>query len=352
MAQVVIFLIIVVLGFGKLFRFRARNRYRNRNAKRDVVNGVVGAVSDKLDVQEYGNLSNRDREAIMALDSGDLPAYLKDRISVQRHGDLPWTSSVSINEWLLLKSLGLKPLGLVQGSIEYHLGLSLRGEAEYLQQTTTRMNSVRSHELIEYSGAIRAAYHKAIVRLQEEARLHGAHAVVGVKFDYDLPNESSGYIRCNISGTAVSLANHKLSEDPVICTTSVIEFAKLLQAGTMPVGIGIGVGAYYCHTTYRNEMQNFSFGGGYRNNEIKDFSDAIYHVRNIALRHLEADVRAIDAGGVLGYDTQFSVMEFELEDLNDAKRTEHILSYVCVGTVLEAAERIVMPKIKLQMNIN
>ena len=81
-----------------------------------------------------------------------------------------FTSDLSINEFLLVRQAGFRPLGLVIGSSIYHIGLQM---ANYRQ----------NQELTVLSQAMYEARELAMTRMEEEAEQLGADGVVGVRLD-------------------------------------------------------------------------------------------------------------------------------------------------------------------------
>jgi uncharacterized protein YbjQ (UPF0145 family) len=333
--------------------------------------------TESLSDTDLQKMPERMREGIIALDNAKLPPYVAERIATQREGNLPWTSAASVNDWLLLRSLDLQPLGLVRGCSYYQIGFSIQNHIARIDKGSSYSYGSCSQELPEYGEVIRKACHLAFERLRDEAKLHGANAVVGVKLIPKMPDENDKIVEFEATGTAVKLKDQgDAPEQPVLCTTSVTDFAKLLQAGSMPVGIALGVGVYYAQTNlstlannynangynqnFGNNNQSFNVSvGGFQignrligNQEIPSYSNAIYHVRNIALRHMEEDVRRIGGSGVLGGFTDFSVEEFEHPQYGDEETLEHILKFICLGTVLGTVNQYMRPKVKSIMVLN
>jgi uncharacterized protein YbjQ (UPF0145 family) len=305
-----------------------------------------------LNDRDLKKMPERMREGIIALDNNKLPPYVQERITAQREGNLPWTSAASVNDWLLLRSLDLQPLGLVRGCSYYQIGFSIEDHIARIDRSSSIGYLTGSRELPDYGGVIRKACHLALERLRDEAKLHGAHAVVDIKLIPKMPNKNDKIVEFEATGTAVQLKGQSNPPArPLLCTTSMSDFAKLLQAGSMPVGIAIGVGVYYAQTnlfSFDNPLNRLI-----RNQEITSYSDAIYHVRNIALRHMKEDVRHMGGSGVLGSFTDFSVEKFEHKQEDSHEKTiEHILKFICLGTVLDKLNHYVRPKVKSVMILN
>src|ERR1700690_734180 len=81
-----------------------------------------------------------------------------------------FTSDLSVNEFLLVRQAGFRPLGLVIGSSIYHIGF---------QQANYRQNQ----EMTVLSQAMYHARELAMTRMEEEADQLGADGVVGVRLD-------------------------------------------------------------------------------------------------------------------------------------------------------------------------
>lgn len=339
-------------GFLNSSCFRIRNRL------------TTNKPPSCMDKKQLDAMPERNREAIKSLEKRELPQYLKTRIEEQKRGQLPWTSTASVNDWALMHQLQLKPLGLVTGCSHYYIGYSIKNHMSNIsnnsgtvaklpwQNQFNNPNSslgIFSQEIKEYSSAFREACELALQRLQEEAELHGAHAVIDVKLEHKLPSSKSHIVEFNAIGTAVLLTGYKKLGPPLLCTTSMIEFTKLLRAGTLPLGLALGVGVFYASTTRYTQRQQSLLN--YKNTEISEFSQDIYRARNIAVRYMLADAAQLGGAGVLGYYTNFSTQEMEKEHGEDDSRTDHILQYLCLGTVIAKHDETELPDIELTLNL-
>lgn len=312
-----------------------------------------------------GGIVQIDNHIESGLDNNELlPQSVSSRINRDKQKKLPWTSSLNVNEWLLLKSLKLKPTGMVSGFAHFKLGLSLTDEMRMIASNGGSRSGYSSggnfnnygsysyydrdfsHEIKRYQETLRATCQKALDRLQEEARLHGAHAVVGVKVVPHWPAKGEFQIEYQAIGTAVIMEGYEAVEAPILCTTSVIEFAKLIEAGTMPMGIALGLGVYFNATSYQAKWQSQSWG----NQEIKEYANATYAARNIAFRHMQSDAAEAGGAGVLGYHTEMHVHELEVEHGDNDRRVDHVIEYKCLGTIIGAVEDN-KPAIKMVMEM-
>ncbi|MGI4792076.1 MAG: heavy metal-binding domain-containing protein [Janthinobacterium lividum] len=110
----------------------------------------------------------RDKADQERLSRGGLPLGAELRLTEIRKNGHFFTSNLSVNELALTATEGIRPLGQVMGSTVYHVGWQY-----------TPMYS--STELVTLTHAQYHARLLAISRLQQEARLLGAHGVIGVR---------------------------------------------------------------------------------------------------------------------------------------------------------------------------
>src|SRR5215469_13840300 len=84
-----------------------------------------------------------------------------------------FTSDLSVNEFLLVREVGFRPLGLVLGSSIYHVGLQIG-----------RWN--KNQELNVLSQAMYHARELAMSRMEAEADALGADGIVGVRLEVEM----------------------------------------------------------------------------------------------------------------------------------------------------------------------
>src|SRR5579859_1540347 len=101
-----------------------------------------------------------------------------------------FTSDLTVNEFLLVREAGFRPLGLVLGSSIYHVGLQIG-----------RWN--KNQELDVLSQAMYHARELAMSRMEVEAQTLGADGVVGVRLDVELKEFGSDIAEFIAVGTAV-----------------------------------------------------------------------------------------------------------------------------------------------------
>lgn len=250
------------------------------------------------------------------LSRGSLP--LKAEMRLKELGQNPrfFTSNLSVNELALAGAEGVRPLGQVMGSTVYHVGW---------QYTPMYASS----ELITLSHAQTHARHLALSRLQQEAKLLGAHGVIGVRLERKSYDWGANLIEFAASGTAVALSDRAAPEDPFVCALSGQEFYALRRGGFFPVGFAFGTCTYYHVATYGNQMVSQSWG----NVELTDYSEAIYHTRHAAMTRLEKEAVRVYAEGVVGVTIDKYINTYEVE-ANGQSRRDLIVEFTALGTAI------------------
>lgn len=198
-----------------------------------------------------------------------------------------FTSDLSINEFLLVKQAGFEPLGLVLGSSIYHIGF---------QQSNWSQNQ-------EMGVLTQAMYHArelAMTRMEEEADQLGADGVVGVRLEigrYEWGAELAEFIAV---GTAVKHRGGELHRAPngrpFTSDLSGQDFATLLRSGYRPVGLVMGNCVY--HVAHQGLRASWKQIG--RNQEMPNYTQALYEARELAMGRMQAEADEVQAGGIVG----------------------------------------------------
>src|SRR6266571_685090 len=101
-----------------------------------------------------------------------------------------FTSDLSVNEFLLVREAGFRPLGLVLGSSIYHIGIQIGRWSQ-------------NQELETLSQAMYHARELAMTRMEAEADALGADGIVGVRLEIDFKEFGSDLAEFIAIGTAV-----------------------------------------------------------------------------------------------------------------------------------------------------
>jgi hypothetical protein len=234
-----------------------------------------------------------------AIDQGDLPSFVKERLGAAAAGKVPWLSTMTPAELLLARSHGLRPLATVSATCWYQYGYSwTEGHA--------------------------AGWRTALERLRREAIACGANAVVDVKMKtVRLPVGSS--MDYSLVGTAVRFERLGPSQDPVIAAVPALEFVRLLEAGVVPTGLAVGA-CYEWMPDYNGSM------GGYfgMNQPLGSLSSFWERIRRMAHADLREDAQR-QGNGVLAH-THFGQL---IKQEGDKQPDQYLGRHIVIGTVVQ-----------------
>lgn len=268
-------------------------------------------------------------ESLAALTSGGLPFNAARRVGeLAANGDF-FTSDLSVNEFALLHQLGIRPLGQVMGSSIYHVG--------WQQNPGTWAYGGSSQELTVLSEAWNAARERAFARLEQEASLLGADAVVGVKLTVGRHDWASGAIEYVAVGTGVKVEGGTREERVVLTDLSGQEYWQLLRAGHEPLGVVGASTVYYIVSGWRQQQAQSGFYSSWANQELTDFTQGVYDARETALGRITNEARRDGAAGVVGVSINHSVEEREV-DRGGSRRTDLLVTLHVLGTTVAATE--------------
>jgi uncharacterized protein YbjQ (UPF0145 family) len=242
-----------------------------------------------------------------------VPEAGRQRLQQNRSG--LFTSDLSINEFLLVRQAGFRPLGLVIGSSIYHIGLQL---AAYRQ----------NQELTVLSQAMYEARELAMTRMEEEADQLGADGVVGVRLDIGRYEWGENLAEFIAVGTAVKheqgVLHRAPSGRPFTSDLSGQEFWTLLATGHRPVGMVMGSCVYHvAHQTMRQSLRNMG-----QNVELANYTQALYDARELAMERMQAEALEARAEGIVGVD---------LHERSHGWGS-HVIEFFAIGTAIIPAE--------------
>ncbi|MFD7629903.1 heavy metal-binding domain-containing protein [Streptomyces sp. NPDC059851] len=202
-----------------------------------------------------------------------------------------FTSDLTVNEFLLVREAGFRPLGLVLGSSVYHVGIQLGRWS-------------KNQELTKLSQAMYHARELAMSRMAAEARALGADGIVGVRLDIEFKEFGSDIAEFIAVGTAVEADGAdpgpsgtwlNTKGEPFTSDLSGQEFWTLVRAGYAPLGMVMGSCVY--HVAHQRFAQALSTAG--RNVEIEPFTQALYDARELAMTRMRAEAQALEAEGIV-----------------------------------------------------
>jgi uncharacterized protein YbjQ (UPF0145 family) len=202
-----------------------------------------------------------------------------------------FTSDLSVNEFLLVREAGFRPLGLVLGSSIYHVGIQLGRWSQ-------------NRELDQLSQAMYHARELAMTRMEAEADALGADGIVGVRLDIEFKEFGNELAEFIAIGTAVKADAPPDSggtwrnrhNQPFTSDLSGQDFWTLIQAGYAPLGMTMGTCVYHiAHQRFWQAMGNIG-----QNVEIPQYTEALYDARELAMSRMQAEAEELHAEGIVG----------------------------------------------------
>jgi uncharacterized protein YbjQ (UPF0145 family) len=221
------------------------------------------------------------------------------------------TTDFSVDEFLLVSSLGFEPVGMVVGSSVYHVGY---------QRGSWNQNM----ELQVLTAAMYNARELAMSRMEAEAQALGAAGVVGVRLDIRFLEWGTHIGEFIAVGTAV---RQKDGQDwradggvPFTSDLSGQAFYKLMMSGYRPLGLVVGNCVY--HVAHQSFGQVLRQAG--QNTEVPVFTQALYEARELAMARMQAEAERMNATTVV--ETRLEVASHVWES--------HIMEFLSIGTAV------------------
>jgi uncharacterized protein YbjQ (UPF0145 family) len=276
--------------------------------------------------EELANLARQhahDQQASLTeIEGGGLPLQATKRLrDLADHPGL-FTSDLSVSEVALNRHAGIQPITQVMGSAFYHVGWQAMPGFMYM-----------SGELETVSEAYRQARRLALSRLQQEAALVQADAVIGVRLKTAEYEWGANNVEFSAIGTAVRLDSlAQKHKHPVLTDLSGQDFYKLMRAGYSPAGIAAGTCVFYAVAPI------LSFGMVWSNQEITDFTRGQMAARDIACFDLEEEAGKLGAGGVVGMNVTSHHRAHEIEQ-GGGHRTDMIFTFHALGTAILSTDQ-------------
>ena len=221
-----------------------------------------------------------------------LPEDARRRLAAMRPGQPTslFTSDLSVNEFLLVREAGFRPLGLVLGSSIYHVGLQIGRWSQNMELDTLSTAMYHAREL-------------AMTRMEAEAAALGADGIVGVRLEIEFKEFGGDLAEFIAVGTAVVAQEPPPSGGwrnnrglPFTSDLSGQDFWTLIQAGYAPLGMVMGTCVY--HIAHRGLMSAMATVGS--NVEIEQYTEALYDARELAMSRMQAEAEALHAEGIVG----------------------------------------------------
>jgi uncharacterized protein YbjQ (UPF0145 family) len=231
-----------------------------------------------------------------------------------------WDSSLTCGEFAAVRSAGFEPVGQVFGAAVYAAAASVSscpgpGQA--------RPRSFRPMVLAMYQ-----ARHTALDRMTTECARLGGHGVVGVRLtrgSFRLGGQEFTAI-----GTAVRAPGAGYGRrPPFTCDLSGQDFAKLVMAGWVPVGLALGIWIGSRHDDRITARQARWVSG---NAEVTGWTKLVNQARQHARRQLQSDVGRLGAEGVVIAAMQLGVSQRDCPALVGGH--DHVAEATVIGTAI------------------
>ncbi len=227
----------------------------------------------------------------MSIETTDLgiPEDAMKRLAEMRPGQPGglFTSDLSVNEFLLVREAGFRPLGLVLGSSIYHVGLQVGRWSKNMEMDTLSQAMYQAREL-------------AMTRMEAEAAALGADGIVGVRLEIEFKEFGNDLAEFVAVGTAVKADAggqwRNNQGQPFTSDLSGQDFWTLVQAGYAPLGMVMGSCVY--HIAHQGALR--AMGNVGRNVEIPQFTEALYDARELAMSRMQAEAEQLSAEGIVG----------------------------------------------------
>ena len=270
--------------------------------------------------------TQRQHRDLALLGQGGIPSQATERLREIGTGSAEgvlFTSDLSPDEAGLLRREGYKARGLVTGSAMYHVGQAYA-------------SSQGDCEVDVLSKAYDTATDLAVSRMAQEARLVGAHGVVGVRLSVVRHEWADKTVEVQVIGTAVQ-GPGAAPASPWMSDLSGQEWWALHRAGYEPAALVWGHCTWFILTTQQDEWIERS----YANQELTHWSAALGRARTLAMNHLTAEARKQGATGITGVQIARRIDEVRLSGPGEDpayEREHHNLVVSIIGTAIRLRE--------------
>jgi len=211
------------------------------------------------------------------------------------------TSDLSIDEELLLHSIGWEPVELVAGVSLFSVPMGVWNWGQG-----------------EITGAFEAASH----RLHRQCAKVGGHGVVGVAIDRVVDRH---HVDVSLLGTAVRPVGAKRIDDAGVFVSdlSARDFTLLAAAGWSP--LGLAAGGSFVNAPRRSIGATIQQSS--QNVELTNFTEAMYTARESAMERMQSSAIRMGGSGVVAVSVTEGPMPF----------AGHAVGFTAWGTVVRLA---------------
>jgi uncharacterized protein YbjQ (UPF0145 family) len=251
-----------------------------------------------------------------------------------------WDSALSSGEFAAVRSVGFEPVGQVFGASVVAAGSASgygcpSGSSVAVARAVTEVSGRDGPG--SFGPLVQAMYQArdlAIGRMSAECAELGGHGVVGVRLSRG--SFLLGGVEFTAIGTAVRAVDAALGPGaalgprvPFTSDMSGQDFAKLIMAGWVPVGLALGVSIGLRHDDRATARQARRVAG---NAEMAGWTELVTESRHDARRQLESDVSGLGAEGVVIAAIRLQVRERDCPV--QVGRRDHVVEATVIGTAI------------------
>lgn len=236
-------------------------------------------------------------------------------------GERTRTSDLSVDEILLLHSVGWEPTELVTGAAVASL------------QPRTFMLGVSDPD--RATAAYTVAVASAVDRLQAECQQYRGAGVVGVELEVQVAYHT---IEVVMTGTAVRPRSGGRGQ-PFVSDLSARDFCLLEQAGWLPVGLAFG--ASFVRVPRRSAGQTLRQSTA--NVELTNMTAALYQAREEGMERMQSSAIALGGTGMVDVNVEERPLPFN----------SHIVEFRAWGTAIRLAgdtHRYLRPRVTMPLD--
>jgi uncharacterized protein YbjQ (UPF0145 family) len=248
-----------------------------------------------------------------------------------------WGSALTADEFAAIRGVGFEPVGQVFGAAVYDAGAASGYGCPGTPGSTADGSPPRPPTEVSGRGgagsfgplvqAMNQARHTAVDRMITECAQLGGHGVVGVHVSR---GAFLGGTQFTVIGTAVRAPGAAQGRSaPFTSDLSGQDFAKLITAGWVPVGLVLGISIGSRHDD-RNTTRQARWISG--NAEVSGWTDLVNQSRHDARRQLESDVSRLGADGVVIAAMPMRVRQRDCPAT--VGRRDHIVETSLIGTAV------------------
>ncbi len=253
-----------------------------------------------------------------------------------------WGSALTADEFTAIRSAGFEPVGQVLGAAVFNIGYvggygcpaamaygfgRYPGYAGPYRGVTAVSGAGTLGSYAPLVATMYQARRTAIGRMTAECQELGGNGVVGVTLS--IGGFPAGGLEFKAIGTAVRAPSSTALKSPFTSDLSGQDFAKLILAGWVPVGLVLGISIGARHDDWQTVSQT-RWGSG--NTEVQGFTELVNDTRHDARRQLERDVAAHGADGVVVQRMDIRVGEHECPVQEGRK--DHVVEATIIGTAI------------------